>query len=493
MTGSRGLHRLIAALAIAAALGSCALFQPERLAVRTQVSETMPGVAVTQAPGVAPTPTSGARVVFQPGSAGRAGSKANYASDDGVTAGEIRIGTVQPFDGPAAALGRPLYNTTQAYVNWINSRGGINGRRVRLFLQTACINCEKENRIAVKALVEEKKVFAIVNTYMNTYAFGAALKYLNDKKVPLIQGWSGVGADRAVWGAGQTAWNVYYTMRNEVAVHVYAAWLDKVMRSWMSAGRIPQGDFSAGTVSLDVPQDNRRAAEFEKAWKRYGTDHRVTRKERVAAEEESVTRMDSVVSAIQRSGAQAVFSASNITMVFGMQAASRQSWHVPWVAKSAWGRAATDNCGAACNGGYTDNNGWGWPGVNTPQMRQYKDVMARYYPDSTDDAQTLGGWIGMMAFEYGAGGLGADLKRGPLMDILTNLQSFDTGIGAVIDTRDTARLGERDAAADHLGMGQFMMLQICDNRFWRVTDWMGRGSKPRMLSNSGSRCGWGYP
>src|SRR3546814_20748358 len=71
------------------------------------------------------------------------------------------------------------------------------------------------------------------------------------------------------------------------------------------------------------------------------------------------------------------------------------------------------------------------------------------------------------SFEYGAVRLGADLKRGPLMDLLTNLQNFDTGIGAVINTRDTARIGEGDPTADHLGMGQFMMLQICDNRLDR--------------------------
>ena len=83
------------------------------------------------------------------------------------------------MDGPAAQLGRPLYRTTQAYVNALNARGGINGRRVELFLQTACINCDDENRLAAKALVEQKRVFAIVNTYMNTYAFSSALGYVN--------------------------------------------------------------------------------------------------------------------------------------------------------------------------------------------------------------------------------------------------------------------------------------------------------------------------
>jgi hypothetical protein len=200
----------------------------------------------------------------------------------------------------------------------------------------------------------------------------------------------------------------------------------------------------------------------------------------VAAEEENVTRMDSYIAAMQDADACGAFSASNITMVFGMQAAKRRGWVVPWVAKSAWGKAATDTCGSSCDGGFTDNNGWGWPEIATPQMRHYHRVMDRYYPDSSDDAQTLGGWIGMMAFEYAAGALGADLTRRGLIGNLTGLRNFETGIGARINT----------SSADHLGMRQTMMLQICNNRFYRVSDWLAASTRPP--TSIASPCGWGY-
>jgi len=369
-------------------------------------------------------------------------------------------------------------------VNALNARGGINGRRVELYLQTACINCEAENKLAAKALVEQKHVFAIVNTYMNTYAFRSALNYLNEKRVPLIQGWSGVGGEGEVWGAQQTPWNVYYTVRNADAVYVFARWLDAALAKWNAANKLPSGcanhPYWVGTVSLESAQDERRAAEFKRVWSSFGADHQVKSQQTVAAEEEAVTRMDSAISAMQDAHACGAFSATNATMVFGMQAAKRQGWIVPWVAKSAWGKAATDNCGSACNGGFTDNNGWGWPEISTPQMRQYHAVMARYYPDSTDDAQTLGGWIGMMAFEYAAGQLGADLKRGDLMPLLTGFRNFQTGIGATINT----------SSADHLGMGQTMMLQICNNRFYRVSGWLAASTRPP--GSVSTSCGWGF-
>src|SRR5438105_7823921 len=167
-----GSLRLLVLCAVGSLLlSSCSLFQPEKVSIATQVTKTLPpqplgtgGIAPPVAPG------SGPQTIFVPGKAGIAGGKPNYASAPGVTANTIRIGIIVPMDGPAAQLGRPLYRATQAYVNALNARGGIHGRQVQLFLQTACINCENENLLAAKALVEQKKVFAVVNTYMNTYA-----------------------------------------------------------------------------------------------------------------------------------------------------------------------------------------------------------------------------------------------------------------------------------------------------------------------------------
>ncbi|MGZ4104094.1 MAG: ABC transporter substrate-binding protein [Actinomycetota bacterium] len=482
------IRRPIPALALgvvaALLLSSCAAFHPEKLQVASTVTETLPPqpLASGSAAGI---PGTGAKTLFVPGRGGTTGGKANYASAPGVTASTINLGIIVPLDGPAAALGRPLYRATQAYVNALNARGGIHGRLVQLFLQTACINCEDENLLAAKALVEQKHVFAIVNTYMNTYAFGAAMNYLNQQHVPLIEGWTGIGSESVTWDAAQTPWNVYYTVRNEDGVRIYADWLDTVMSHWASAGKLPfpGNPHWVATVGLDVTQDRRRAAEFKRVWEARGPDYKVVSQQYVAAQEEVVTRMDSFISAMKNAKANAAFSASNITMVFGMQAANRNSWHVPWVSKSAWGKAATDNCGPACNGGFTDNNGWGWAGIRTPQMQQYLATMERYFPEGATyaDAQTLGGWIGMMAFEYAATQLGADLTRTALIDVLGNLHNFDTGIGAPITT----------SPADHLGMGELMMLQICNNKFYRVTGWLSPGRTPARVSNAGD-CGWGY-
>lgn len=470
-------------LALTTLLPSCALFQQQRVAVSYEVIETLPPLPVPTGSGRS-APAAARRTIFVPGRAGRTG-KANYASAPGVTADTIKIGIIVPMDGPMAELGRPVYRSTQAYVNVLNARGGINGRKVQLLLQTACTNCEAEVLLAAKALVEQKGVFAIVNTYMNTYGLGPTLKYLNEKKVPLIQGWSGTGDASVTWDNDQTPWNVYFTIRNDDAIRMWADWMALVNSKWQAAGKLPNSEhpYWVATVSLDVSMDRRRSEEFKREWESRGTDYRVVSQQYVAAQEESVTRMDSFIAAMKDAKANAVFSASNVTMVFGMQAAARQSWKVPWVTKSAWGRAATDNCGPPCAGAYTDNNGWGWSANDTPQMRQYYAAMRAYYSDGVRyaDTQTLGAWIGMMGFEYASTQLGADLTRKGVMDVLGNLKGFDTGVGAQINT----------SPADHLGMGQFMMLQICNNEFHLVSDWLSPGGAMKRVSSKGD-CGWGY-
>lgn len=486
--GSPALRLLALGALFAVVFPACAWFRPERIERVAVVTETLPPGAAPPAaasPGAAAAPGRGvpARTVFRPASGGAPVGKANYPSDGGVTAREIRLGTIQPMDGPARQLGEPLYRATQAYVNDLNARGGINGRLVRLELQTACINCEAENLLAAKALVQQKKVFAVVNTYMNFYAFNAALKYLTDQGVPLIQGGSAAGEH--IWDPALTPWNAYFVVRNQDAVFVYADWLDRVMAEWERAGQLenPEHPRWVATVALDAAQDRRRSAEFKRIWEARGSGYRVTTQQFVAAEEETVTRMDSFVAAMSRSGANGVFSASNITMVFGMQAAQRQDWKVPWVAKSAWGRAATDNCGRPCDGAFTDNNGWGWPGNLTPQMKHYMKAMRRYYPDGARfaDAQTLGGWIGLQALEHAASQLGADLTRAGVMRVLTGLRNFDTGIGATVNT----------SPADHMGMGELIMLQMCGNKFWRVTGWLRPGGPMKRVDNADD-CDWGY-
>ena len=57
------------------------------------------------------------------------GTSAYGADAPGVTATEVKIGGIFPFSGPASSIGL-VGRGILAYVQSINDRGGINGRKI---------------------------------------------------------------------------------------------------------------------------------------------------------------------------------------------------------------------------------------------------------------------------------------------------------------------------------------------------------------------------
>jgi branched-chain amino acid transport system substrate-binding protein len=101
----------------------------------------------------------------------------------GVSDHEIRIGTLVPLSGSAAAAwGIPVSKGMKAYYDYINAQGGIYGRKIRFIIgdnqYTGPVSSE-----AARRLVEQDGVFAIQGS-LGTEAHSAIWKYLEDKGVP---------------------------------------------------------------------------------------------------------------------------------------------------------------------------------------------------------------------------------------------------------------------------------------------------------------------
>jgi branched-chain amino acid transport system substrate-binding protein len=188
------------ALAVVA-IASCGTRLPDRDFLQSQ--QQVPGVTstsgATTGPGVpvatsgpnAPTAVGGGNA--QPGAGGGQsggnggsgghGAAGNTASDVGVTATTITIGTIasktNPFD-PRAFVG-PTYGL-DAFVRWTNEHGGIHGRTLVLRF------CDDQgsgdqNVACVHQLIDSDHVFALASTAILDYA-GAG--YVNGKGVPDI-------------------------------------------------------------------------------------------------------------------------------------------------------------------------------------------------------------------------------------------------------------------------------------------------------------------
>jgi len=100
-----------------------------------------------------------------------------------ATAGEIRLGQVMPYSGPASAYGT-IGKLESAYFAMINRKGGVNGRKINLISLDDSYSPPKAVE-QVRRLVEQDKVLAIFNP-VGTPSNTAIRKYLNDRSVPQI-------------------------------------------------------------------------------------------------------------------------------------------------------------------------------------------------------------------------------------------------------------------------------------------------------------------
>lgn len=107
-----------------------------------------------------------------------------FAADaPGVTPTEIKIGGVFPFSGPASSIGL-VGRGVLAYVQSINDRGGINGRKINYIAYDDAYSPPKAVE-HIRKLVESDEV-AFIFSQLGTPGNTASAKYLAVKGVPTI-------------------------------------------------------------------------------------------------------------------------------------------------------------------------------------------------------------------------------------------------------------------------------------------------------------------
>ncbi len=81
-------------------------------------------------------------------------------AQQGVSKDEIRMGTIQDLSGPLASFGKQSRNGMQMRVDEINKTGGINGRKIKLFVEDSGYD-PKKAVLAAQKLVNQDKVFVV--------------------------------------------------------------------------------------------------------------------------------------------------------------------------------------------------------------------------------------------------------------------------------------------------------------------------------------------
>ncbi len=145
------------------------------------------------------------------------------AAEDGVTADRILLGQSVALTGPAAQLGIQMRNGIKAYLDYINAKGGVNGRKIEL--TTLDDGYEPARTVPnTKKLIEQDKVFALVG-YVGTPTSVPAIPVFTEARVPFIGPFTGAESLRVPF--------------NRYIFHVRASYYDetdKIVEQVVSTG-----------------------------------------------------------------------------------------------------------------------------------------------------------------------------------------------------------------------------------------------------------------
>ena len=107
----------------------------------------------------------------------------------GVTESQIVLGQSVALSGPAQELGKDMQLGASLYFNYINARGGVNGRRI--VLKTLDDGYEPPRAVEnTKKFINEERVFALFG-YVGTPTSAAVLPIFTEARVPFVGPFTG--------------------------------------------------------------------------------------------------------------------------------------------------------------------------------------------------------------------------------------------------------------------------------------------------------------
>ena len=147
-----------------------------------------------------------------------AGAGASPLADPGVTPTSVLLGGTVPLTGEAAAFGS-VGPGAKAYFDYVNSKGGVNGRKIEYRFYDDAYNPAQTVQLT-RRLVEQDKVFAVFNS-IGTANNLAIRDYLNAQKVPQL--WAGDGSQSIGKSFARYPWTMGFLMSYRGEGDVYGA------------------------------------------------------------------------------------------------------------------------------------------------------------------------------------------------------------------------------------------------------------------------------
>ena len=347
--------------------------------------------------------------------------------DPGASDTEIKVGSTNPYSGPASAYGT-IGRSEAAYFKMINDQGGINGRKIN-FISLDDGYSPPRTVEQVRKLVEEEQVLLLFQT-LGTPSNTAIQKYMNAKRVPQL--FVATGATK--WGDPQHfPWTMGWQPNYQTEMHIYARYLLQNKPSARIAVLYQNDDY--GKDYLKGLHDG------------LGQQAEKLIVKEVSYEVTDPT-VDSQIVALQASGADTLFIIA--TSKFAAQAI-RKAYDTGWKPMTFLNNVATSVAAVLQPAGleksvgvitalyYKDPTDPQW--ANDPAMKDWLAWMKKYYPEgNVADGYNVYGYAAAQTLVQVLKQCGDYLTRENLMRQAANLKNFEIPVllpGIKINTSPT--------------------------------------------------------
>ena len=327
------------------------------------------------------------------------------ATDKGVSDTEVQIGNVATISGPVPGLGQTMVNGTKAYVAYVNAKGGVCGRKLKLVTGDDRLDTGA-NRSETARLKDQ--VFAFVGSWSVVDDGGATV--LDGTNIPDV---TLALSDRRSGLANNFS-------PNPIKPNAGTNGVVKMMQYFKAT----YGVTKAGIVW--PAQSTAKAKAMS-----YVNDMKAAGLQVVAQSEVAVTQTDynGVATQLKNAGAELVITALETTgMARLAQACNQQNYHpkVPYWGAQAYGQKFLQQAGSSANGtliGVT----YAIPedAARTPSVATMAQWYARANPGAELDFFAIVGWAATDMFVKALTAAGAQPTRDKVLGALRGYHDFD--------------------------------------------------------------------
>lgn len=337
-------------------------------------------------------------------SAGMAGAQ----DAPGVTKDKLTIGAWVALSGPVAIYGAPLKAGAQAYLDRVNTEGGVNGRKIEWIVDDNAYNPQQSVAVARK-LITRDNVFAIVIGH-GTAQSAATFPYVIDQaKVPFVVPYGGAPE--------------WYTPPKPGLLGLHVLYDDQAnaLGRWAASTGAKKILVVHGTLSsFDIP-----ATFVKPGAEAVSGDVQVE----LMAVKNGTADYGPIIVDIMNKKPDAIVSIQlqqeTVLLAKGLRQQNQDTPIFAWAPTAA---QSTIKLGGEFVEGLRSVSITNPPTADTPAMQQYRDDLAKYAPSEEPDFASLSSYGAMKIFVEALKNSDEPLTRESMIQGFYKLNGYDSGI-----------------------------------------------------------------